>query len=146
MDSARHLRPAVVVMLLLACVPAWGDQDSQKIALAGQHTPGELSVVEVAIEVGGDLKLVSEGLQKQLPMSVVANLKYEEQIVALDQAGHPRRARRWYHDTRAVIKVDQGGEKPSLDPERRLIVVEDLAKAPPLMYCPDAPCAAKSSI
>jgi hypothetical protein len=72
-------------------------------------------------------------------MSVIANLKYDERTLALDAAGKPSRSIRYYDDTRAVIKVDQGGQKPTLDPARRLIAVDKTDKSPPLLYCPTAP-------
>jgi hypothetical protein len=92
--------------------------------------------VEVAVQVGGDLKLVVEEKNKALPMSVVANLKYDERLLSLDAAGLPARSARYYYDTRAAIKVDTGGQKPALDPVRRLIVAERRDKLAPLLYCP----------
>ena len=49
-------------------------------------------------------------------MSVVANLKYDEQLLAVDRPQSANAASlRYYDDSRAVIKVDKGGEKPTLD-------------------------------
>ena len=103
---------------------------SAKHSLKSRHRLGELTRVEIALQVGGDLKLVNEGKAKDLPMSVVANLKYDEQLLAIGAAGHPTRSVRYYDDTRAVIKVEKGGEKPTLDPAHRLIVAEKLDKQP----------------
>ena len=64
-------------------------------------------------------------------MSVVANIKYDEQLLALDRAGLPNRSLRYYDEARAVIKVDKGGEKPNLDPRHRLIAVDKSESARP---------------
>ncbi len=130
--------------LVAALVSLWtagslaAAETSVKHSLKSQHRQGEMTRVDVAVQVGGDLKLVVEKQDKSLPMSVVANLKYDERLLALDPAGLPRRSARCYYDTQAAIKVDQGGEKPSLDPARRLIVAERREKAASLLYCPTA--------
>ncbi|MGD9721899.1 MAG: hypothetical protein AB7O59_10705 [Pirellulales bacterium] len=93
----------------------------------------------MALQVGGELQLVIDGQAKNLPMSVIANLKFDEQLLALDSAGLPASTVRYYDDTRAVIKVEKGGEKPSLDDEHRLIVAERPTEGPSLLSCPTSP-------
>ena len=96
--------------------------------------------VEVALQVGGDLKLVdAKGKTDDLPMSVMANLGYDEALLAVDSAGKPTRSVRYYDDVRAVIKIEQGGERPSLDPAHRLIVAECDGKSNCQLYCPTEP-------
>lgn len=137
MDSSRSVQAALaVVMLILAPQAAKAADLAAKQSLKSRHRVGELSRVEVALQVGGDLKLVVEGKPKSIPMSVIANIGYDEQLLATDEAGHPRRTLRYYNDTRAVIKVDQGGDKPKLDDAHRLIAVERLAGAAPVLFCP----------
>ena len=97
--------------------------------------------VEVALQVGGDLKLVNDGQTKTLPMSVVANLKYDEQLLALDARAPKPVGRATTTTARAVIKVDKGGEKPSLGPYHRLIVAEKTGQSSPTLYCPTEPLA-----
>jgi hypothetical protein len=112
-------------------------QSGDRHALVAKHLPGELRRVELAIQVGGDMKLVGEkGQAHTLPMSVLANLQYDEALLAVDESGRPLRSVRHYDDTRAVIKIDKGGEKPTVDPARRLILVERQEKGPCLLYCP----------
>jgi len=122
---------------------AFGEQATAdsltKHSLKNRHRPNELTRVEIALQVGGDLKLMNEGKAKDLPMSVVANLKYDEQLLATGAKGQPTQSVRYYDDTRAVIKVDKGGEKPTLDPARRLIVAEKLDKQPTRLFCPASP-------
>ncbi|REK17649.1 MAG: hypothetical protein DWQ37_05835 [Planctomycetota bacterium] len=90
--------------------------------------------------MGGDLEFLDDsGKNTKVPMSVVANLKYDEALLAIDQDGRPARSVRYYDDIRAVIKIDQGGEKPSLDPGRRLIVAERGKTGPCVLYCPNEP-------
>jgi len=130
------------------CLAAWlamvglcfsADAAAPKVVFKRAHRVGEISKVEVTVQVGGDLKLANEGQTKTIPMSVVANLKYAEQLLAVDAAGLPQRSLRHYDDAVAAIKVDKGGEKPTLDPARRLIVAERLEKSAPVLYAPSEP-------
>lgn len=90
------------------------------------------------MQVGGEMNLVGEdGKSHELPMSVLANLRYDEAALALDKSGRVVRSARYYDDTRAVIKIDKGGEKPSVDPAHRLIIAERRDEAPCVLYCPE---------
>ena len=89
------------------------------------------------MQVGGDLKLVTGGKPKILPMSVIANLKYDEQWLEVNRADRPIRSVRYYDEARAVIKVDKGGEKPSLNDWHRLIAVEKPEKSAGRLVLPD---------
>jgi hypothetical protein len=138
MDSARAVRNVVVLALVVvACDQRLFADVVGKYSLHSERRAGEVTRVEVALQVGGDLKLVSDGKKKTLPMSVVANLTYDEQLLALD-GELPVRSIRFYDEARAVIKVDKGGETPALDPGRRLIAVEKPARTAPVLYCPAA--------
>lgn len=141
MDSSRAVRGfvAVILVLLAGRTLAAGAAD-EKQSLKSRHQIGEVSRVEVALQVGGELKLVNDGQTKTLPMSVVANLKYDERLLALE-GERPSRSARYYDDTRAVIKVEKGGEKPSLGPFHRLIVAEKTGQSSPTLYCPTEPLA-----
>ncbi len=120
---------AVASHLLLAA-------DGEKHSLVSERQAGTLTRVDVALQVGGDLKLVTEGKPKNLPMSVVANVKYDEHLLTVDAKNQPRRAIRYYDDARAVIKVEQGGEKPAISEPRRLVVAEKPEKAAAVLFCP----------
>jgi hypothetical protein len=143
MDSRHIARPALTGCLfacLFACLSAncgAAEKSGDKHTLVARHRPGEITRVEVALQVGGDFKFVAEdGKATELPMSVVANLGYDESLLAVDPAGQPARSVRYYDDARAVIKIDKGGEKPEFHPTRRLIIAERNNKAPCLLYCP----------
>lgn len=140
MDSSRIVRGSCFCLLLFAAAShALAAKVAEKYTLKPVRKPGELLRYEAALQVGGDLKLVDDGKDKSVPMSVVANLKYDERLLAVDTVGRPTRSARHYDEARAVIKVDKGGEKPALDAGHRLIVVEKPAKSPALLICPADP-------
>jgi hypothetical protein len=141
MDSSRKVRVLALFCLLFApeALAAPAAQSGDKHTLSARHEAGELVRVELAMQVGGDVKMVGDkGEAHTLPMSVLANLRYDEAVLALNKSGRPVRSVRHYDDTRAVIKIDKGGEKPSVDPARRLIIAERAEGAPCKLYCPRA--------
>lgn len=141
MDSRRTVRDFVAGCLVFALVApaATAAQQSDKHTLAAQHRAGDLTRVDVALQVGGDFTLVAQdGKSKKLPMSVVANFAYDETLLALDASGKPTRSVRHYDDARAVIKIDKGVEKPPFDASRRLIIAHRAGQAPCQLFCPTA--------
>jgi len=142
MDSTRNLRYFLVLTLLTVLTNGLNAAAvAEKLSLRPTHRAGEQSRVEIALQVGGDVKLVTDGNAKNLPMSVVANIKYEEHVLALNRAGFPNRSLRHYDEARAVIKVDKGGEKPSLQPGHSLIAVDKSDSSSAVLYCPGGPLA-----
>lgn len=103
--------------------------------------------VTIDIEVGGHNLVRAENpadakqAEQKLPMSVSANLQYDERRVAENATsvanGTPV-AVRYYNLAEATIKVDDSGRTPKLADERRLIVVES-GPDRPLLYCPVGP-------
>jgi hypothetical protein len=143
MDS-RNTPGRVLVfwLVLLSLAKAAAAQSDDKRTLRAQHQIGERARVEVAIQVGGDFKLVGdEGKSTTLPMSVVANFGYDEALLALDPSGRPARSVRYYDDTRAVIKIDKGAEKPTVDPARRLMIAQREGQSPCVLYSAAGPLA-----
>ncbi|MEX0679567.1 MAG: hypothetical protein WD063_21010 [Pirellulales bacterium] len=141
MDSRRALGGFVACCLLVVVIVRAGGaaQSDDKHPLKAQHRPGDLARVQIAFQVGGEVNLVADdGETKNLPMSVVANLAYDERVLALDASGRPAKTVRYYDDARAVIKIDKGGEKPDFHPARRLIIAERTEKGPCQLYCPTA--------
>jgi hypothetical protein len=142
MDSSRvWIRLAWLALFLLAAPagPARAASGQSTFRLTPKHRPGEISRVEVVVQVGGDMRFVTDGKSKDLPMSVLANLKYDEQLLAIDGAGRANRSVRHYEDAHAVIKVDKGGEKPGLDAQHRVIVAEKTAQSAAVLYSPAGP-------
>ncbi len=141
MDSRRALPSLLVLasLLLAACPPLMAEQPAAAYALKSARQTGELTRVEIGLQVGGDLKLVTDGKPNVLPMSVVANFDYDERLLAKDASGRPSQSIRFYNMARAAIKVDKGGERPTLDPEHRLIRVDKPQKTAAVLLCPAGP-------
>jgi hypothetical protein len=81
-----------------------------------------LTHVEIVLQVGGDALLISEGKKTSLPMSVIANVTYDESLLSSGTSAGRARALRYYDTANVAIKIATGGQKPSLRPDRRLIV------------------------
>ena len=140
MDSSRTVRGLVVLALVFAASRQVVAADpAARYAIKSERQPDQLTRVEVSLQVGGDLTLTNDGSQKKVPMSVLANLAYDEKLLSAASAEKPARAIRYYLDAHAVIKVDKGGEKPTLAADRRLIAVEKPSKGPAVLYCPQGP-------
>ncbi len=78
--------------------------------------------VDIMLQVGGEATLAADGKKTSLPMSVVANLNYDEKLLAVaSSATSPRRSLRYYDEANVAIKIDRGGQKPLLRESRRLI-------------------------
>lgn len=110
-------------------------QSAEKFAFRQPGAPQPLQRVDATLEVGGDLKLKADGELKTLPMSVVAELRYDEAV-----GGTPdnRRALRHFHAARAIIKIAKGGQEVLLPAERRLIALHSVDKTP-TVYSPSGP-------
>ncbi|MBI2826340.1 MAG: hypothetical protein HYX69_16785 [Planctomycetia bacterium] len=95
-------------------------------SLAPRQRPGDVSQVEVLLEVGGDLSMVGDKDKKvhALKMSVVGSMVYDEKRLPPggQDAGEVRAARQ-YRRCDAVIKIDKGGARPRLRDDRRLVSV-----------------------
>lgn len=118
------------------------------ITLRPKIEPGDMSRVTVELELGGKLQVRRLDAEKNtlsepqsLPMSVVGKLRYDERrLTPADDtpADHSARGVRYYDEAEATIKVDDGGQEPSLPDDRRLIVVER-ADDRTTMFCPEGP-------
>jgi len=103
--------------------------------------PSQSVQVQLQLEVGGQLTLTNDGQLETLPMSVVADIAYEERPL---HDTRPRGTVRHYERADAVIKVDKGGVDVELDDSRRLIVsqrVDTQGKAGSrlVMFSPNGP-------
>lgn len=100
---------------------------------------GDVDQVQILLEVGGDHRWNVEGKIEKAPMSVVGEFRYLERTLGLPGGSSElwRSARR-YEKAAAVIKSKEVGLKPSLRPERSLLLVE---AAPPktTIYSPEGP-------
>ncbi len=84
--------------------------------------PDSLTRVDVVMQVGGDAILVNQGKKTTLPMSVVANISYDERLLGSGSSAGKVRSARYYETAKVAIKMAEGGQQPSLRPERRLIL------------------------
>src|SRR5687767_2284233 len=118
-----RLHPSLVSSLasLLVCCVAYTASAEETHVLASQVSSGDLTRVTAQLEVGGDLKLVSDSKVKLLPMSVAANLVYDELLFSAEAKAEHLSSLRYYNRAEATIKIEQGGAKPSLRETHRLI-------------------------
>ena len=133
-------KPGWVVLLTGICgvLPSLTALAGQTYSLRSGKGPGDVSKVQVQLEVGGELKVVAEGKVKPLKMSVNGKLIYEEKL--LDAAGGPShlKSARHYSLAEAAIKIEDGGETPKLRADRRLIVA-DAAPTQTVLFSPQGP-------
>ena len=97
--------------------------DATTADLRSRVKTGDLSVVTVALEAGGDL-LVQPDVKdaKPVKMSGVAELKYQEKFLATPATSAGLlRAARYYTQTTATVKVGEKSFQPVLRDQRRFI-------------------------
>lgn len=93
--------------------------------LQTKRMAGHVDLVEVVLEVGGDLKLAEDGKVERVKMSVAANFVYHERSLQVsDGTDGQGRSVRQYGKAEGVIKSGEYEYKPVLRDERRLIGVE----------------------
>jgi hypothetical protein len=125
----NHLASSVSVLLLVFPVSAFGDDpagSSERYRLAPRLEKGDAADVSVTFEVGGELiETDDEGQEVRTPMSVVANMAYEEQLVAWwDDASIASRSLRRYSEAQATIKKRDKGATFELADDQRVIVAK----------------------
>jgi hypothetical protein len=130
------------VVLILALSIASGrarNVRAEEYTLTSGRAAGEISQVEVLLEVGGELLVKDEKDKKahQLKTSVVGTMVYDERLAA---AATPTSSRgvRQYRRCDAVIKIDKGTAKARLRDDRRLLAVAADERTA-TMFCPVAP-------
>jgi hypothetical protein len=98
--------------------------------LQAERAPGAATKVVVTLEVGGELIVPAEtGGQSKAPLSVVAKLAYQEQLVDCgDDPAQPARSLRRYREANATIKTDEEGVERQLPLDRRMIVADQAAE------------------
>jgi hypothetical protein len=88
---------------------------------------GRLSRYQIGIDVTGELKLNSQSSNiLRLPLAVKGNFEFEEKLID----GHclsDYRAVRFYRQANAEIRIEGNLQKPRLEDDRRLIVVQATA-------------------
>ena len=95
--------------------------------LKSSRTVGSVDRITVKLDAGGKLKFVEDDKVGREKMSVVAELDYTEKTLALPDDAKKLsgvRSVRFYDRAEAVIKVGDGGFKPTLRDQRSLIAVD----------------------
>jgi hypothetical protein len=117
---------------------ARADSPQETIDLSPQVQPNALTRVTIELDAGGndvvravtDVKSAAakNGAEQKLPMSVSAQLQYDERRLdggTSDSAQNRRpQAVRYYTLAEGILKVDTSGMAPKLADDCRLIVVE----------------------
>jgi hypothetical protein len=120
---------ALILLVVSSSRPALAvepEAAAETYRLAPRLEQGDAADVSVNFEVGGDLIVPDDdGKEKRLPMSVVARMVYEEQLVAWwnDPAIASRSVRR-YSQARATLKSAEKGETRELPADLRLIAAK----------------------
>jgi hypothetical protein len=119
---------------------AWSDKSSWAgtRTLASGQKAGDVSRVQVLLEVGGELKIAEEGKIKPLKMSVVGKLTYDERLLTVPKESTESRSVRNYDVAEAVIKIENGGIKPKLRSVRQVVGV-DVADNHTTLFSPQGP-------
>lgn len=114
--------------------------ESYRFTPAGDTT--RVNRIEFAMEVGGELSLQEKAEKagqppriKKVPMSVAATLAYDER-----QAGTAEQGQSWvryYDQASATLKVDKGGQRPTLADSHRLLAVSR-TNGKPIIWAPAA--------
>jgi hypothetical protein len=104
-----------------------------------QRKPGQTDHVVVGLKVNGETKFVEQGKPKGEKMAVACDFEYDEKT--LDVPANPNglwRSVRNYTKTAAIVHVGGDEFKPTLRPERALIVAETAGQTATL-FSPHGP-------
>lgn len=109
---------SVALGLLLAAVSR---ADEKTWSLPDSLAAGTCQQVNVKMDVTGTLRVMNQGKPEDLKLTVVANHKYAETVLARAKA---RQTARWYETADADLTIAGEKVKPTLRPEQRLVMVE----------------------
>ncbi len=142
MRKIGKLSYPILLAVLAAAVqpdPAMAEQP-KTVTLKSSRAAGTIDHVVVLLEVGGDVKAAEQGKVESDKMSVVCTLDYDERTLEVPAGGEPRfRSIRHYNKADAVIKVGEGGFKPTLRDGRRLVVAEIADGSETTLLSPSGP-------
>lgn len=131
--TMNRLRTVWLVWPLLAANATSAFAEETTFLLQPTLQTGDAAVVEIGLEVGGDMLVkddmatadTDEKAVKKLPLSVVANLRYEQHLLHWSaDTSEIVRALRYYDAATATIKIDGGGMKLTLPEDKRLMLTE----------------------
>ena len=134
--SIRHLAWFLGLLLAVPLSSSAARRPRTFLLSSGQRV-GTVTRVEATLEVGGHVQPDQGDNSQAVPISVVAHLKYEEQLLG-NASPLPCLGWRHYEQAQATIKMDQGGLQRKLDDGLRQIVVECRSDGT-TMHCPAGP-------
>src|SRR5262245_58237681 len=120
----NRILPVLASFAVVLAAAGSAGADDAKYLLQSKCQTGHLVRVKAGLDVGGSVILVDDGKSIELPMSVVAQISYDERL--LEWSPEPkgvRRSIRQYEPLQATIKIDKGGTQPALRDERRFVGV-----------------------
>lgn len=111
--------PAVLTVVgLLSSVTLAADGP---VLLQSVRRAGDLSRVEISLEVGGDLRASDDAKAEKMPMTVAAQMAYDERLIEWSASPLAARSARYYDMVKATLKVDKKVGEPQLRSDRRLL-------------------------
>ncbi len=120
------MRSLLSCLLLSVCVvtPSYA-ADETSFLLAAELAVGDMSTIEVTLEVGGDLVVLEENSTENYPLTVTGKLRYTEQLLNWSSASdQPVRSLRKYETATVKTQVDKGGLQRDLPSAKQSIVAE----------------------
>ena len=127
------------VMLLVATANTTFAADEETYLLTPELAAGDTTSVKVTLEVGGEMLLTQEKVEKKFPLSVKGELAYLEKLINWStDANDTARAAREYRTAKAKVQVEKGGLLRELPAEKRLVIAE-LREGQSQLACADEP-------
>ncbi len=127
MNTHAAAQMLATLAVVLTAPSLWA---AEPIDLTPSESQAGVTHVTATLEVGGEVLVPVEADDpdaapetQRVPMSVAATLQYDERRLPPTPEGVARAAR-YYRKAHADIKVDDGGDSPTLADDRRLILVE----------------------
>lgn len=111
----------ILISTVTTCVAA----EKPTYLLAPELAEGDTSSVKVTLEVGGDMLLTEEKVERELPLTVTGELAYLEQLICWSpETNELARSVRKYQTANAKIQIDQGGIVRDLPTEKTSVAAE----------------------
>ena len=121
--TASQIVALAAMAVTVPSVPAFARETGYSLRTG--RASGAVDLVEVALDVGGDLRIVEDGKERRMKTNVAANFVYHEKSLQVGKgADSPMRSLRHYREAVGTIKSGDHQYEPVLRDERRLIALE----------------------
>ncbi|QEG33219.1 hypothetical protein [Bythopirellula goksoeyrii] len=119
------MRAALTLLLFAVQATSLLAEEGATYLLKSEISPGTTTEVTVKLEVGGEMLVVGEEEEKQLPLKVLGNFSYREKIIAWDaDSQQPARSVRQYDQAEAHIEVAEQASDRKLPADNALLLAE----------------------